>query len=105
VSRRTVALVALIVALVLSVVLLAGCGGGDPYTGTWTGSSLGALTIEPANPGWWSIKLAGDSKTFYGADVDGMLQTGNGGMTFKASGDKLSATLAPGTSAVELTKQ
>ena len=103
-SRRVVLLGAVLLVVLLASVIPA-CGSSDPYSGTWTGSSLGALTIQPANPGWWSIKLAGDSKTFYAAEVDGMLQAANGGMTFKASGDKLSATLAPGTPAVELTKQ
>jgi hypothetical protein len=103
------------IALAVLLLLLAGavsaCGSSDPYSGTWKAvptSHNGALTfvIHKANPGWWSIRN-GDvpGGASYGVDMNGMLQTGNGSMTFKPSGDKLGATLAPGTPTIELTKQ
>ena len=98
------------VLIIVALALATGACGGDPYSGTWkspgsstSGSSPLDVTIQRANSGWWSIKLA--DKTFYGVDMDGMLQTGNGDMTFTPSGDKLSAVFSPDTPAVELTRQ
>jgi hypothetical protein len=103
--NRRIALSLLVLAVVVLALAATACGSDDPYSGTWSGSPLGSVTIQPANSGWWSIKFAEDAKAFYGVDMDGMLQTGNGGMTFKPSGDELSATFAPETQAVVLSKE
>ena len=103
--NRRVALSLLVLSLVVLAIAVSACGSDDPYSGTWSGFSFGTVTIQPANSGWWSIKPGDGAKTFYGVDMDGVLQTGNGAMTFTPSGDKLSAVFAPGTPAVELTKE
>ena len=95
--------------LMLTIVVLAltasACGSDDPYSGSWSNFRYGPVIIEPANAGWWSITPGQGAKTSYGVDMDGMLQTGNGAMTFTPSGDKLIAVFAPGMPTVELTKE
>jgi hypothetical protein len=68
-----------------------------PYSGTWTGDKgEGAFTvkIQKANDGWWKLDVTPEDIQTYGAEIDGELQTMNGGSSFKRSGDSLEFTVA-----------
>lgn len=85
--------------------MMPACGESDPYSGTWEGFPFGPVEVRQSNPGWWAIELVEENKTFYGAEVEGELQTSNGSMVLKRTGDNLELTAAPGTKAYILTKQ
>jgi hypothetical protein len=57
--KRAVVVVTWTVAVLLSVVLAVGCGGGsDPFVGTWNGA--------PDSPDYWVISKAGDTYSVTG---------------------------------------
>jgi hypothetical protein len=96
--------------VVLIAATLTACGTDDPYSGTWTGdkgSGTVTIKIEKANTGWWKIDIAPEAIQTYGAEIEGGLQTMNGGVTFKRSGDHLEETDAahPGAEPAVLTRQ
>ena len=98
------------VAVTLIAATLIACGTDDPYSGTWTGDTgNGPFTvkIQKANEGWWKIDIAPEGIQTYGAEIDGGLQTMNGGVTYKRSGDTLEETAAahPGAEPTVLTSQ
>jgi len=98
------------VAVTLIAATLIACGTDDPYSGTWTGDKgNGPFTvkIQKANEGWWKIDIAPEGIQTYGAEIDGVLQTMNGGVTYKRSGDTLEETAAahPGAEPTVLTSQ
>ena len=88
---------------------LIGCGTDDPYTGAWVGdkgNGTYTVKIQKANEGWWKIDVAPEGVQTYGAEINGELQTMNGTVTFKKSGDNLEFTItAEKTGPVVLTKQ
>jgi len=91
-SYRWLVLAILVGALLAAA--LSACGSDDPYSGTWTNGSKGTFKIHKANPGWWSIDISPEEVHTYGAEIDGQLQTMNGALTFKRSGDKLEFDIA-----------
>jgi hypothetical protein len=85
------------VAAILIAATLTACGSDDPYSGTWTGDKgEGTFTvkIQKANDGWWKLDVTPEDIQTYGAEIDGELQTMNGGSSFKRSGDNLEFTIA-----------
>ena len=107
-SWWTMGLAAVIVTLIAATLIA--CGTDDPYSGTWTGDTgNGPFTvkIQKANEGWWKIDIAPEGIQTYGAEIDGGLQTMNGGVTYKRSGDTLEETAAahPGAEPTVLTSQ
>jgi hypothetical protein len=85
------------VAVILMAATLIACGTDDPYTGSWTGDKgegTFTVTIQKANEGWWKIDVAPEGIQTYGAEINGELQTMNGGSSFKRSGDHLEFTIA-----------
>jgi len=92
-SRRGYRRIAFVLVVgVLLAVLVTACGGtDDPYSGTWTGQGNGTfeVKIQKANEGWWSIYVTPEKLHTYGAEINGELQTMNGAVTFKTSGDNL----------------
>ncbi len=98
------------VTVILIAATLIACGTDDPYSGTWTGDTGGGpftVKIQKANEGWWKIDIAPEGIQTYGAEIDGGLQTMNGGVTYKRSGDNLEETAAahPGAEPTILTRQ
>jgi len=87
-------LVFAIIVGVLLTAILAACGTDDPYTGTWINEGNGTFKIQKANEGWWSIDISPEGVHTYGAEIDGELQTMNGAITFKRSGEKLEFDIA-----------
>ncbi len=85
-SRNRCLAFAIIVGVLLTIILAA-CGTDDPYTGTWINEGKGTFKIQKANEGWWSIDISPEGVLTYGAEVNGELQTMNGAITFKRSGD------------------
>jgi len=85
------------IAVILIAATLIACGTDDPYSGTWTGDKgRGTFTIkiQKANDGWWKLDMTPEGIQTYGAEIDGELQTMNGGSSFKRSGDDLEFTIA-----------
>jgi hypothetical protein len=84
------------VAVVLIAATLIACGSDDPYSGTWTGDKgkgSFTITIQKANDGWWMLDMTPEGIQTYGAEIDGELQTMNGGTSYKRSGDNLEFTI------------
>ena len=66
------------------------------FSGTWTGDKgRGTFTIkiQKANDGWWKLDMAPGGIQTYGAEINGELQTMNGGTSYKRSGDTLEFTI------------